>query len=151
MDFNVDPMTAVIGYTTKNVIYIKDERFLRNADTYKMAKEISKFKHYSIIPDSTGRNRSTTGRSNFDILSGSGFDVVYNRNPYVIDRVNNVNRLLDKGRLIIHPNCKKLINDLQKVSWKEGKNDLDQTTDKLLTHISDALGYLCWYIDPIRS
>ena len=115
-----------------------------------MATQIKDYRHASIIPDSTGRNRSTTGRSNFDILKNHGFDVVYNRNPFVIDRVNNLNRLLDKGRIIIHPNCRKLINDLEKVSWREGKNELNQTTDRLLTHISDCLGYLAWYLFPIE-
>jgi phage terminase large subunit len=63
--------------------------------------------------------------------------------------VNNINRLLRDQRIIIHPRCKKLINDLEKVVWKN--DELDQKTDKMLTHISDALGYLCWGIDPLSA
>ena len=28
-------------------------------------------------------------------------------------------------------------------------NKLDQKTDKMLTHISDAMGYALWYLDPM--
>jgi hypothetical protein len=70
-------------------------------------------------------------------------------NPHVTDRVNNVNRLLVKKRVIISPKCSKLINDMEKVSWKG--SDLDGTSDKLLTHISDALGYGLWKLFPIRQ
>ena len=71
------------------------------------------------------------------------------KNPFVTDRVNNINRLFQENRIIINPRCKKLINDLERVAWRS--NSLDQTTDKLLTHISDALGYWCWAIEPIEG
>ena len=70
-------------------------------------------------------------------------------NPYVNDRANNINRLFTDDRIIINPRCKKLINDLEKVSWLNGK--IDQKTDPLLSHVSDALGYLCWKLDKIES
>lgn len=150
MDFNVDPMTAVIFQYVNSKFHIIDEVFLQNSDTYKMTDYLLK-KGYrgNIIPDSTGRNRKTSGKSDHDILKENGFKVVPTHNPFVTDRVNNVNRLLSSGRIIVSPRCKKLINDLEKVSWKDNK--LDQKTDKLLTHISDALGYGLWKLDPITS
>lgn len=148
MDFNVQPMTAVVAYYVNNVFYIVDEAFLENSDTQKMTIHLIKKKQIgTIYPDSTGRNRKTSGKSDFIILEESGFVVHPTRNPFVTDRVNNINRLLAEGRIIIDPKCKKLINDLEKVSWKN--EDLDQKTDKMLTHISDALGYLCWALDPM--
>ncbi len=71
------------------------------------------------------------------------------RNPFVFDRVNNLNRLLSKGRIIIDPKCKKLINDLEKVTWKG--SDLDQKSDHLLTHVSDSLGYIAHWRFPIKD
>lgn len=151
MDFNVDPMTAVIGYYMNDKIYIWDEVFLRNSDTFEISTVLRRMnKRMKIIPDSTGANRKTSGKSDHIILKEAGFEIMGTRNPFVMDRVNCVNRLLRDKRLIIHPRCKKLINDLEKVTWKEGKNDLDKTTDKLLTHISDSLGYLCNKLDPIK-
>jgi len=149
MDFNVNPMTAVIATYSNDVFYILDEVFDPNSNTPKMCSELIKKGHKgaNIYPDSTGANRKTSGRSDHGMLNDAGFTVQPTRNPIVFDRVNNVNRLLGEGRIIISPKCKKLINDLEKVVWKGV--DLDQSTDKMLTHISDALGYLCWSLAPM--
>lgn len=152
MDFNVAPMTAVIGQYIDRTFYIVDELYLMNSDTYKMTAELKKkgVSGVSVIPDSTGANRKTSGRSDFQILKEAGFKIESTRNPFVTDRVNNVNRLLQAGRVVIDPKCKKLINDLEKVVWKN--DDLDQSgRNKNLTHISDALGYLCWKLDPFNK
>lgn len=150
MDFNVDPSTAVISHFCNNTIYVSSEAFLNNSDTYKMSSHLIKSNHKgaTIYPDSTGSNRKTSGISDHAILKESGFTIHPTRNPLVIDRVNNLNRLFRDGRIVIDPSCKKLINDLEKVSWKDGA--LDQKTDKMLTHISDALGYLAWALAPLR-
>lgn len=151
MDFNVDPMTAVIFQYIDNTFYIFDEVYLNNSDTYKMSFELKAKGHAGcrIIPDSTGANRKTSGRSDFQILKENGFIIEQTRNPFVGDRVNNVNRLLQAGRIVIDPKCRKLINDLEKVSWKN--NELDQSgPNKHLTHISDCLGYGCWKLDPFN-
>lgn len=149
-DFNVNPMTSVIGHYVNKTFYVISEAFLENSDTFKMADHLIRSGHKGadIYPDSTGANRKTSGISDHTILKNAGFNIKHTRNPLVIDRVNNVNRLLREGRIVIDPSCKKLINDLEKVSWKDGS--LDQKTDKMLTHISDALGYWCWAIDPLR-
>lgn len=144
MDFNVSPMTAVVAKIVNDKLYIYDEVFLENSDTFKMAHELSKRGHSgaTVYPDSTGGNRKTSGKSDHQILKDEGFKIQSTRNPLVFDRVNNINTLLKHGRIVIHPRCKKLINDLEKVSWRG--QDLDQKTDPSLTHISDALGYLAW-------
>jgi phage terminase large subunit len=147
MDFNVNPMTAVIGYYTNKKFYVIDEVFLPNSDTYKMAEELMRrgYKGAWIYPDSTGANRRTSGKSDHIILKEKGFNVRPVHNPYVRDRVNNLNRLLADGSIIIEPSCRKLINDLEKVEWRNG--DLYEGIEKDLTHISDALGYWCWALD----
>jgi phage terminase large subunit len=150
MDFNVDPMTASIMQIQNGNFVVHDEIFLRNSDTFKMSAELLKRNYRgTIIPDSTGSNRKTSGKSDHEILKEYGFKIPHVRNPFVTDRVNNVNRLLTENRIIINPKCKKLIGDLEKVAWKDNK--LDQKTDTLLTHISDGLGYGCWYYDPIQG
>lgn len=151
MDFNVDPMTAIVFELVNDTICVFDEVFLRNSDTFQMAHEL-KIRGYSggqVIPDSTGGNRKTSGKSDHIILKESGFNVIPTFNPHVTDRVNNINRLLSKNRIIISNKCVKLINDLEKVAWKG--SDLDQKTDKLLTHISDCLCYAAWKLFPIKE
>lgn len=151
MDFNVNPMTATIMQCVNNTFYFHDEVFQENSDTYKMSAELiaKGYKGCSVIPDSTGGNRKTSGKSDHLILKEAGFSVVSTYNPFVSDRVNNVNRILTANRVIINPKCKKLINDLEKVSFKNNK--LDQITDKMLTHISDGMGYGLWKLDPITN
>lgn len=147
MDFNVNPMTAIVGYYTNSIFYVMDEVFLPNSDTYKMSAELIKrgYKGGLIFPDSTGANRKTSGRSDHLILKDDGFTIKPTHNPFVKDRVNNVNRLLRDGKIIIDPKCKKLIEDLEKVVWKG--DDLDEGKEGQLTHISDALGYWTWGLD----
>lgn len=149
MDFNVDPLSAVVIYYDNVTFFVLDEIFLRNSDTFKMVNELNSrgYRGARIIPDSTASNRKTSGMSDVDILEQAGFVVESTRNPFVMDRTNNINRLFQENRIVIDPKCKKLIGDLEKVVWKDGK--LDQKTDPMLTHISDALGYGCWFLDPI--
>lgn len=144
MDFNVNPMTAVVCQIINNKIEVIDEVFLENSDTPKMCHELIK-KGYGgakIYPDSTGANRKTSGKSDHQIIKDNGFVIESTRNPIVFDRVNNINHLLRTKRLLIDPKCRKLINDLEKVAW-DGQ-DLDKKSDPMLTHISDALGYVAW-------
>jgi hypothetical protein len=151
MDFNVNPMTAVICQVIGDVLYVHAEVYLENSDTYKMVNELLTTGNGggSIIPDSTGRNRKTSGKSDHVILKDAGFNVVPTQNPFVRDRVNNINRLLTQGKIIINKKCKKLIGDLEKVSWVN--DDLDKKSDPMLTHLSDCLGYVAWKLFPIRK
>lgn len=148
-DFNVNPMSALVFQYIDNKFYIHDEIFLPNSDTYKMCAEMKNRNYVGVeaIPDSTGVNRKTSGKSDFDIMKEHGIKILTTHNPYVRDRVNNVNRLLSDGKIIINPKCKKLINDLHKVVWRD--NGLYDGEDGMLTHISDCLGYACWKLDPI--
>jgi PBSX family phage terminase large subunit len=151
LDFNVDPLCGVILQVIDGKIQVFDELYLNNSDTYKACDELIRrgYKGARVIPDSTGRNRKTSGMSDFDILKQAGFQIESTHNPFVTDRINNVNRLFTNNQIIIDSKCKKLINDLEKVVWKDNK--LDQKTDKYLTHISDALGYACYKLKPFTN
>lgn len=149
MDFNVDPMTCIVAQKVNKEYHIFDEIYLNNSDTFKMVDELKKRGYVgTAIPDSTGKARKTSGKSDHLILKEAGFQIPPVRNPFVTDRVNNVNRLFTSNRIKIDPRCKKLINDLEKVAWKDNK--LDQKTNPSLTHISDALGYFLWWAEPIK-
>ena len=150
MDFNVDPMTASLYQIVNNEMHIFDEVFLRNSDTYKMCKELKKrgYKNLRVVPDSTGGNRKTSGRSDFDILRENGFMVQNVFNPYVADRTNNMNRLFSADRIKLHSKCKKNINDFEQVAWKDNK--LHQKGEaRLLSHCSDNVGYGAWHFEPM--
>lgn len=149
-DYNVDPMTCALGFMRDDTLYIFDEIFERNSDTPKVARLLNDMGYHKgkVIPDSTGKNRKTSGKTDFKEMQSAGFTIIKTHNPFVKDRVNNMNRCFEHIKIIIHPRCKKLINDLDKVCWNE-HNDLDQKgANKLLTHISDCLGYMAWKLMP---
>jgi PBSX family phage terminase large subunit len=152
IDFNVVPMSAAIGFLDGETLNIIDEIVIHNSNTDEMAKEILKrYGKISVIPDSTGKRIVTSARgySDHEILRQYGLNVQYNKNPARMDRYNVVNNLLEKGRLKINKKCTRLIKDLEKLRFKEGSSQLDLGEDKLLSHISDALGYLAWFHFPI--
>ncbi len=155
MDFNVNPMTSVIGIRANGNLYIIDEFYLRNSDTEQMCIEIKQeYPDYQYIffPDATGSRRTTSskmGRTDITILKRFGKVRVESSNPPVRDRINVVNFILGKDkehrRLYIDKSCEKLTKDLEQVSYDDNGN-IDKKTNPDLTHISDALGYLAWGI-----
>jgi PBSX family phage terminase large subunit len=150
IDFNVDPSTAIIWRVGAHEAWAIDEVFMRDSNTPEIAAKLIEkgYRNANVIADSTGANRSTKGKSDHIILREAGFNVVPFTNPPVIDRVNNMNRLFSKDTFRILRTLTKTINDFEKVSWKG--TDLDQKTDKLLTHLSDGAGYLAWKLWPIK-
>jgi phage terminase large subunit len=150
IDFNVNPYCANLSHFTDKLRTF-DEIYLENSNTPAMIQAIKEkvgTSRVQIIPDSTQFKRNTIGITDFEMFKSAGFEVMTTHNPFVIDRVNNVNRVIEKRLVEISPRCKKLINDMNKVSWKEKMLELDQTTDKFLTHSSDAYGYKVWKLMP---
>lgn len=150
MDFNVNPMTALVCQVFNNKIHVQKEIFLPNSNTFKMCLELKRLglTGASIVPDSTGKNRKTSGKSDFQIINENGFHIEKTFNPLQRDRVNNLNYMLHNEQIVINPSCRKLINDLEKVSMIG--NNLDKSDDQL-THLSDCLGYICWWHKPLVS
>jgi len=158
LDQNVDPMCAVLGQLyPKNQVRIFDEVSLSHQGqgdliTDRMCatiKEKYPNSNYIIYPDASGFQRHTSAAySDIDILKQNGFQVkVRKSNPPVVNRVNSVNRMLE-GNTLIDPRCKVLIQDLEKVTNKQGTRDIDKS-NKLLSHSSDALGYFIEWEFPI--
>lgn len=148
-DFNVNPLCSVIAQYYQDHFYVLDEIYLTNSNTQELARAIKAKGASFVIPDSTGKNRKTTGPSDFIILENEGLQIIDTHNPRVIDRVNNVNRILEQQGVTIDKRCVKLIADLEQVTWRDNKFELDQTTNKMLTHISDALGYGMYKLAPM--
>lgn len=147
MDFNVDPMTCVFANVTETSIRVFDEYYMRNSNTYEIAKSIKEkygTQNIRIVPDATGKalRTSSAGLSDHQILKNEFGNVILgSTNPFRMDRYNAVNKLLEDGRLIVDPKCRYTIKDLEQLSFKEGSN-MPDTGNPLLGHISDGLGYM---------
>jgi len=160
MDFNVNPMSAIIGLDAGNDFLVLNEIEIPDANTDLMAQEILQRypnRHIAVYPDPSGRARKTSaavGQTDFSILESYGFDVVASRRaPAVVDRLNEVNAMLCDGdghrRLFIDPRCKHLIKTLEGLVYKEGTSMPDKTSG--LDHMGDALGYLIHEKFPMET
>tara|TARA_R100000655_G_scaffold35282_2_gene68659 strand:+ start:510 stop:1721 length:1212 start_codon:yes stop_codon:yes gene_type:complete len=156
MDFNVDWMTAVKVYEyTNQTIHYADEIRLTNSNTEEMAREIKKRwpEVNTIFPDSAGSARSTTGKSDHQILRDFGFRIIARKaNPPVKDRLNALNRKLKdangKISMTVDPKCLYLIKDLEQCQ-RDKSGTLDKRSDDSLSHALDACSYLIAYKWPI--
>lgn len=152
MDFNVTPMTAVIGMKLgKEGMYIFDEVWIEDSEVYEVAEEIlRRYPNASVQcrPDPAARWRNAAtkgGKTSYSILEQYGFHLYApQKHDGVIDRVNTVNAALRAAnggtKLYFHPRCKRIIDSLQKLPFKEGSSVPNDRTEWI--HITDALGYL---------
>lgn len=152
LDFNVGRMTCTFAHRLGNKVYFFDEfELLGNSDTLQAAQEIQKRYGRSVIItiDASGKNRRTSGASDYQILLQSGFSKESIRfksvNPRFRERQLLVNGKFDKSEIIISPKCKVLIKDLEQV--EQSKLTFEKVKDKegKLTHASDTLDYFIDY------
>lgn len=163
-DFNVDPMAWVIGQVINDKhLNIFDELFLRNTNTPNTLNEL--YKRYgqhkagfNFYGDASGRARKTSASfSDFLLIKQDNrfqnARIFYPRgNPRIADRFAACNSMFcnarNERRVLIHPRCKNLRNDLLNRAYKEGTSEPDDYND--VGHISDALGYVIHRLWPVR-
>mgnify|MGYP003143868977 FL=1 len=158
LDFNVDPMTAVVCYIERDIIIVVDEIQIYSSNTQEMCEEIKiryKNKNIVVYPDPSARQRKTSagGFTDISILKNAGFDVrCRNTAPLVRDRINSVNSKLKnvngKNNLFILKSCKNVIKSIERQIYKEGTHIPDK--DSGYDHMNDALGYLVEFNFPLR-
>lgn len=159
MDFNLDPMSAVICIRKGEKLYAVDEIVMYGSNTDEMVAEIiNRYPRRSIIiyPDPASRQRKTSagGRTDLSILQNAGFSVkAKNSHALVRDRINAVNSRLLSGdgerHLFVSPKCKQTIKSLERQTYKEGTSIPNK--DDGFDHMNDALGYLIEYLFPVRT
>lgn len=158
MDFNIDPMSAVIATRTGDNLHIIDEVRIFGSNTQEMCDEIKQRFPKSkvwVYPDPAGNQRKTSagGQTDVTILRNAGFivKVPHNHTP-VRDRINAVNsRLCDSTgirHIFFDPKVKYTIEGLERQVYKEGTSQPDK--DGGYDHMNDALGYMVDYLFPVR-
>jgi PBSX family phage terminase large subunit len=152
MDFNVNPMSAVLAERAVDECLIHDALEIKTSNTEEMALEIRRRypkRRVIVCPDPAGKQRKTSapvGQTDFTILQRHGFEVrAPAAAPPVVDRVNNAQQMFSHGerrRVRIHPRAKALTTGLANLTYKEGTSQPDKKSG--FDHICDALGYLLW-------
>jgi len=159
MDFNTDPMSAVIALRKGNNLICIGEIVIFGSNTDEMAKEIhQRYPNRQIIiyPDPAARQRKTSagGRTDLSILQNAGFMTKAKQShPAVRDRINAVNSRLKSGsgerHLFFTDKCKQAIKSLERQTYKEGTSQPNK--DDGYDHANDALGYMVEYLFPIKT
>jgi len=162
MDFNIDPMTATVFQIDENdgTLFLVDEVEIFGSNTDEMAEEIlSRYPEQMITvypdPACVQTRTSAGGRTDLSILQNYGFKCKFRRkHPLIRDRINAVNSRLcsaDGDRyLFVHKKCKRVINALEKHSYKRGTNLPEKGGDNDLSHMTDSIGYLVEYLYPVN-
>jgi hypothetical protein len=161
LDFNVDPMSSVIGQITNGRINVLDEIVIRHATTRQACEAfLARFPKHEpgvvIFGDASGAAQHTTGTSDYEMIKEhfelfASMKVTYRipkANPSVRERINLMNTKLRSARgdiaLLVDKKCKELIQDFEQVCYKGDTGQIDKDRDRRRTHVSDALGYLVW-------
>lgn len=151
MDFNVNPMSAVVAVRAADECLVLDSIEIQTSNTEEMADELQRrYPNRKIIvcPDPAGKQRKSSapvGQTDFTILQRHGFQVrAPNAAPPVVDRINNSQQMFlheERRRVRIHPRAKALRTGLANHIYKEGTS---QPEKGAFDHITDSLGYLLW-------
>ena len=157
LDFNVDPMCAVVSVIENDIIIVIDEIQIYSSNTNEMCDEIkTRYKNKIVVyPDPSARQRKTSagGLTDLAILKNAGFEVKSrNTAPLVRDRINAVNSKLKnvngKNSLFILNSCKNVIKSIERQIYKEGTHIPDKESG--YDHMNDALGYMIEYNYPLK-
>ena len=161
VDFNIDPISAVVFHRVGDLLHIIDEIRIFGSNTQELVSEIqSRYGRQRIwcFPDPAGAARKTSagGLTDHIILRNAGFVVKapHSHTP-VRDRINAVNSRLhnEQGQvnLLVDPKCKYTIEGLERHSYKEGTNQPDKGGNPDYSHMMDALGYCVDYLFPMKK
>ncbi len=174
MDFNVDPMAAIVYWRNGKHMHIVAEIEIENADTQYMVNILSQnnegtneeivrgqIRNFldeddqprirTVYPDASGRARSTNapgGISDFTILREKFEVISKSSNPKIRDRENAVNGKLNPvaGRptLTIDPACKRIQKYMHSYTHEL------RLKQKQMSHLLDALGYPVAFLYPVN-
>ena len=154
MDFNITNMNAVIH--TINGSPTAVEEITGAYDTPAMIRIIKdRYTDHSIVvyPDASGKNRSTSGKSDIDLLKQAGFIIRRGaKNPFVRDRINAMNKAFmdaDGKRYykVNTDNCPVYTEALEQQGYRNGEPDKTTGFD----HITEAGGYFIYNRNKKRA
>ena len=173
-DFNVSPMTAVLGHVRtvngRQEYHLFKGYFLKNSNTKQLIDRIidehSETHTFYLTPcqSSIARQSSQEMTSEGyrtdlaiikDAMKTTGHNLIVKKrpkNPLEYRRIRSVNTMLSSKRLRMNPNdvgIKELQKDFEELSYKEGTSKIDDS-DVMRNHISAAVGYACEKYWPVK-
>jgi hypothetical protein len=161
MDFNIDPMSAVVFAREGDHVWAIDEIEMYSSNTQEMVAEIRnrypalRPERVWVYPDPAARQRKTSagGATDLSILQNAGFTVKAPaaHNP-IRDGINAVNSMLHSAsgtvRFFVDPSCRRLIDCFERHNYKAGTTQPDKESG--YDHLTDAVRYYFDYVWPVR-
>lgn len=167
MDFNVDPMAAVVFWKLGKRMHILGEIELKNADTEFLCQKLRE--EYvdtetkltgptipplrNVYPDPSGIQRHSNapmGKTDFHYIREAGFEVMSRTaHPGLRNIYNAVNGKfrpkVGEPTLTVDPKCKKLIKYLQLYTHEDMRTPKQQSYN----HMLSAVGYCVEFLFPV--
>lgn len=164
-DFNVNPVTSIIGQVFGNDLVILAEFCLTDSDTYELAETVCRWltsRNHSariyLTGDATGNSKHASSKKTnwqiiLDTLSNARLKHLTSRrygdsNPGVLDSTLILSNAFKQQRVwLVEDDCPELLLDLESMRWKEnsssGSPQLDKS-DPRRSHLFDCLRYCVW-------
>ena len=150
-DFNVDPITAVVGQYVAGQIRLLKEFRLPNSNIYELCDRIVAAYPtalYLVTGDASGSNRSaiTQGNINYYTVIRQKLNLSHGQlkvptvNPAISDSRVLFNSILQKFNYVVDKSCTFTIQDFKYVEVDES-GDIDKKKDKHRSHLLDAERY----------
>ena len=145
-DFNVDPITAVVGQYVKGQIRLLKEYRLENSNVYELCDRIRAdypTALYLVTGDAAGRQRSALSNGNINYYTvirqklnlSDGQLKVMGVNPAVSDTRVLFNSILQNFDYVVDKSCTFAIEDFKYVEVDDN-GDIDKKKDKHRSHLS---------------
>lgn len=168
-DFNVDPMTCIVGQSDgRSFVRVLHEFRTPNSDTYDLCEKIRPLIYgrehlVKITGDASGKNRMSGARQHinqYEIIRNElnlSLDQFFvpSANPTISDSRSFMNSLLYRlPEFHVDPSCEHLIQDLKFLETdidrsghigikKSGVNNSLQIDNAMIGHLADCLRYFC--------
>jgi len=156
-DFNVDPISWILGHVHGDIFECFDEIWLRNTNTPRtldvlLTRYTDHKGGFQMYGDASSRGRHTSAfKTDYNHIATDKRLIAMGRtlhyiksNPPVADRFAATNARICNFvgilNVIIDPSCKHLIHDLEIRAYKPGTRDANDSGD--IGHPTDALGYI---------
>lgn len=168
-DFNYSPAICVAAQQRHNEIHFFKEWYILDSDLWELTESVTDWiiengdpASLMIFGDATGHARSANSRlSSWDIVTeqlkpitkykpqGYLIKKFAKSNPHVINRIHSVNLLFKQNRCFLDfVKCPNLIKDFEQVTYTPDKAIAKENV--LLSHLSDAAGYLIHTLYPFK-
>jgi hypothetical protein len=152
-DFNVGGCCSVVYVMRGEYVVAIDE--FTSIDTKGIIVNLKvRYPHniIEIYPDASGNSRKTNASdTDISLLKSAGFRVyVNNKNPSIRDRVNIMNNMFDKCKLLVNVNkCKNLTQSLEQQAYDKYGDPEKFSGASTIDDWTDAAGYCIAYKFPI--